>query len=119
MKARVYTVAEVKISKKGEPYALFSIKDDRGKVYKVLAFGELANQCSAISKQGEEIICDGNVTQEKGTGDDLIFLTAFTFPERRLAKKGGSKRPVVGATNQRPYKMWMDEEKRLWVRYEQ
>lgn len=116
MRAYVYVIAEIKLSKKGEPYAVFSIKDERTRVFKCLAFGELASKCDVINRQGEEIICDGNIKD-----NDTIFLTAFTLPERKKlpgTKKAGSRGGIM-VTDSRPYTLSIDDEKRVWVRYEQ
>lgn len=114
MKAKVYTVADVKVSKKGEPYCVFAVQGPRNKVYKVLAFKKLATECAVIDRVGEEIIVDGSITQERGTNDDMVYLNTFILPERKKIKNPDAK---VSASNRRPFKMWDDDDGLTWVRY--
>lgn len=120
MKGKVYTPADVKLSKKGAPYAIFSIQDSKGNIFKCLAFNELAKKCEVIDRVSESIIVDGDIKPETGSSDMNIFLKAFVLPEREKMigdSTGGSRRPSVMVTDSRPYELTMRPDKTLWCRW--
>ena len=119
MKGKVELLPQIKISKAGKTYGVFTVRDSRGSVVKCLAFNDIASRLGTIDRSGMDIIVDGNESVDKATGEKVIYVDVFTCPEKTEAtggKGGGTKRPTTVSQGQ-PFKMWTDEKGLLWVRY--
>lgn len=117
MKVKVCSLPDVRTSKKGKVYAVFSVQDTRGRVFRVLAFDSLATQLDPINRQGADIIVDGEVSTDRN-GDDVIYLSGFKTeqgsPENRSG--GAPARPIVVSAYPE-YELREDEERRTWARF--
>lgn len=113
MMATVYSLPVIRLSKKGSKWAKFAACGQRGKIFQVLAFGAVAESLAAVDRTGEKILLEGEIELSR-EGEEQMKLKAFSLPERRIVD---TKKIVSDGESVRPYKMWTDDRKQIWVRW--
>lgn len=119
MRGTVVKLPEERISKKGNAWSMFLVKDSRGTTYQCLCFGDLAYKTKEISQTGVELIVEGNQEYDAKQDQYKIFVDRWLRPQ---SGKGNQTNGTNGRGSRlvgRKGPDWIirtDEQGKVWAR---